>query len=492
IGGGTASGSILGLSAVAPGDLELRGNYTRTSNGTLTHNNRAIFFTGPTNATINAPDPGPEVFPYIILNKTAATNTLTLNRPVSITGKLTLTRGRMITTDANILRLTNTTPDDANNGIEVNADPELDDTYVHGPLWRHTAVANGSYLLPVGNPNGPYRQYRPVVIRTKEATASQFYGDYRVAIPPFLAAPDINIGDFIAGIINREYWQVDRNPAQGGAKARITLQYLRPPTVNPEHWTPTGPEGSDNNVAVVKLYQQQNAGIVYNWYFTKGSADPSGQFEADMVRKWFDPGPITSFVLDTFSPFGIGHASYTVLPVRLLRFSALLQAGDGLLQWQIADAIDLHHFEVEHSTDGQRYTRLGVVGHHGGTSFSYRHRQLPPGTHYYRLRMVGKDGRQSLSRIELLQVGAPQTVIGGLLQNPVVGAQAILRVYSAKTQQAEATLIDISGRMLLRQKIQLQPGANQPTISLMVVPAGAYRLILRTEDGVEKVLPLMK
>jgi hypothetical protein len=65
-------------------------------------------------------------------------------------------------------------------------------------------------------------------------------------------------------------------------------------------------------------------------------------------------------------------------------------------------------------------------------------------------------------------------------------------VYSATPQQAEAVVLDATGRLLLQQKVQLIAGANQVNLSVLPLPAGMYRLLFRTKDGVEKVMPMMK
>jgi hypothetical protein len=89
-------------------------------------------------------------------------------------------------------------------------------------------------------------------------------------------------------------------------------------------------------------------------------------------------------------------------------------------------------------------------------------------------------------------VNTNRTLITGLVQNPVVGGQAFVGIYSEKPQAAEAVLYDMSGRTLLRQKVNLQTGYNKANISLMMLPKGMYRLYIRTEDGVQEVMPLVK
>jgi hypothetical protein len=199
---------------------------------------------------------------------------------------------------------------------------------------------------------------------------------------------------------------------------------------------------------------------------------------------------IYSDVLSSFSPFTVGFSYNIILPLNLLSFSATLSNGDGLLQWALADDKDLNYIEVQHSTDGQRFTRLATLRR--GEAMRYLHRRLPAGAHYYRLLMVENSGKQTYSRTEVLQVGSPRTMITGLLQNPVQGTEAQVGILSAAAQSVEATVYDMGGRLLLRHRGSLLPGANTLRVPMLLLPQGLYRLQLRTADGVEAGWNMMR
>jgi hypothetical protein len=152
----------------------------------------------------------------------------------------------------------------------------------------------------------------------------------------------------------------------------------------------------------------------------------------------------------------------------------------------------IKQFEVEHSTDGVRFQRLSMVTPAENITFRYIDKNLTSGIHYYRLKMVEKNGRFTYSRIEWIQLGTNQTIISGLLQNPVYGGQAVVKVYSATVQTADALVVDLSGRVMLSQSLTMQKGDNQVNISVLPLSQGAYFLKLRTKDGVEKVMPFIK
>jgi large repetitive protein len=176
----------------------------------------------------------------------------------------------------------------------------------------------------------------------------------------------------------------------------------------------------------------------------------------------------------------------------LLYFSADEVANDIMLKGKIADNSDLDYFLVEHSLDGRNFSTLGKVEWTENKEYIFRHLAPDPAIHYYRLKMVGNDGNKTYSRIEMVQLGVNKTVVTGLVQNPVAGGMAVVNIFSEKAQSAEAAVFDMTGRLLIRQVITLSQGKNNSRISLMPLPSGQYRLLIRTADGVSKTIPLFR
>jgi hypothetical protein len=210
------------------------------------------------------------------------------------------------------------------------------------------------------------------------------------------------------------------------------------------------------------------------------------------VRAPHETGLVYSDVLTDFSPFTIGFGFNGVLPVTLLDFSANLKQKDVLLQWEIADNQDLRYFEIEHSINGQQFAVLGREMPAQGTQYHYTHFNIAPGIHYYRLKITEKDGSFKYSKVEIIQYGVQVTVIHGLVQNPVQGPDAKVKIYSAKTQTADAVIMDMSGRVVMQQKIGLIAGENISPLSVMPLPKGMYKLAITTQDGKRGVYSMLR
>ncbi len=140
----------LSLGNVAPGDLIVKGNWTRT--GVFTPNGRAVFFSGTSAQSIT----GATTFDYLILNNSAG---LTLNNAITVNQTLTLTSGLITTTAANLLTI-------ASSGSFASASSS---SYIKGPLamaWVSGTPASKTF------PVGKNSNYRPLTVNMTALTGA--------------------------------------------------------------------------------------------------------------------------------------------------------------------------------------------------------------------------------------------------------------------------------------------------------------------------------
>lgn len=493
-GGGT--GYALTLSGGST-QLNVGGNWQRYANGAFSHGNRPVEFNGSANATIQAPMPAGESFHTLNFNKDDIANTITTNSLVQITSTLNLTRGRVLSSyPNNLLHLTNTALAALNHIVPSGTNG----AYIEGPFRRSTGNLTDAeaMLFPVGQLDGATPRYAPFWLSDVSfATGAEFTGRYHVGIPPgqdplfphaYFFAGTIN------GILSGQYWEFART-AGVTSTARLVLDYNSSMNFMNIFSGPTPPSapGTDE-ISVVRLRSNNT------WDYTglPGLMSPAAPvahpeltyFGTDRRVSTVSTTPFTGPHQPYFS-LGWSDNNILVLPIRLLSFWALLQNTDALLNWEVADAAEVQSFEVEYSTNGERFTKIATIPK-GGTMYSYRHTKLAPGMHYYRLHMISKDGTRAYSAVELVQLGGEKTFIRGLHQNPVQGGRALIKVYSPTAQDAEAIVVDNLGRVLLRTRLAIPAGDNQVPLSVLPLSGGMYRLLLRTRDGVEKTLPFVR
>lgn len=113
------------------------------------------------------------------------------------------------------------------------------------------------------------------------------------------------------------------------------------------------------------------------------------------------PGVTYYLVIDgtggAISPFYIDgtNGAFTILPVELTYFDGKALEEQNSLSWVTASEPNNSHFEIELSTDGKHFSKIGEIAGNGTTSqmsyYSFTH-DNPPSAAYYRLKQVDYNG----------------------------------------------------------------------------------------------------
>jgi hypothetical protein len=96
--------------------------------------------------------------------------------------------------------------------------------------------------------------------------------------------------------------------------------------------------------------------------------------------------------------------TYTLpIPVTLTYFNAKTANGNVILNWETAQEINNHHFEIQHSLDGINFYSIGIVlGNNNSTilrKYQYTDQPVQAGVHFYRLAQVDNNGSKHFSVI---------------------------------------------------------------------------------------------
>ncbi|WP_165903583.1 proprotein convertase P-domain-containing protein [Hymenobacter gummosus] len=177
-------------------------------------------------------------------------------------------------------------------------------------------------------------------------------------------------------------------------------------------------------------------------------------------------------------------SSATPLPVSLTSFEAKRQGADALLTWTTAQEKNNRGFEVQVSTDGRTFRRLGFVASEAPNSTTARRYQFldreagKQGLRYYRLRQLDLDGTEAFFGPKAVQFEGGVKLAVSVLPNPF-GQQLSVDVTSPAAGATELLLYDALGRVVLRQPVQLGAGAQRVELrEVQQLPAGTYLLRL--------------
>jgi hypothetical protein len=185
---------------------------------------------------------------------------------------------------------------------------------------------------------------------------------------------------------------------------------------------------------------------------------------------------------DIAGQFYLCFDAATALPVSWLSFAAVPNNNLVALTWQVANEQSNKGYEVQRSSDGVQFRRIGfVAAQSGGNSartlqYSFEDRLPQAGTYYYRLRQIDKDGSVAYSKVVSVNWNA-----GTLrLPNPLPASFAV-GVGSPGRYQLRMT--DAAGRVVHQQTLQL-PENGSVLVTRPSLAPGWYQVQLLAADGV--------
>jgi len=137
------------------------------------------------------------------------------------------------------------------------------------------------------------------------------------------------------------------------------------------------------------------------WRSTNNQQWSNEMFTArDLGANWVEKNNIASFSRWTLS------TANSALPVQLLRWSGSIVNCKAELIWKTSSEEASSHFDIEHSRDGVLFTKAGEIAAAGNSAtlqvYNFKI-EIDQGPHWFRLKMVDKDGTFKLSPIIFLR-----------------------------------------------------------------------------------------
>ncbi|MET0638224.1 MAG: LamG-like jellyroll fold domain-containing protein [Chitinophagaceae bacterium] len=312
-------------------------------------------------------------------------------------------------------------------------------TYVLN-TWQHVAVtvqAVGPWLEIFfyldGVMNGPYY-------------TSQSIDNGNIDNAIYIGTQGFGLGNFFTGNMEElRLWNIARTP--GEILATMNSQM--------------NPVGQTNLI----MYYSFNQGVAQGdnstvTIATDGTANSNN-------------GTLNNFTLNGSISNWVG-LSPAVLPVRLISFSAIRNAGGIELKWSTAQEDNSRSFEIQRS-ENNNFIRIGSIAAAGNSDnrIDYQFTDVAPagGNNYYRLKQIDIDGRFEYSRI--VKVNFEFANYLKLQGNPV---QTHLKTVFTSEGNGRIKIIisNASGAIVVERTIAVQKGNNEITIPLNGINSGTY------------------
>ena len=413
------------------------------------------------------------------MNKTAGKLYLTgVNSKMNIDSLLTLTAGIIVTRSLA--------------SLEVNVKYYLPATIVG---HNATSFIDGFLRRKISNPAGPFS---PIIPASYDFPVGDSVtpgpGGYENANITFTTSTLVS--DLLA-IFNP--WPAGApNPGPVASECFIAT-YSNRPIFNHGYWTfkrSSASFGGNYNIALYNTGFTNNTGM--GWTVAKTDTLPATNISLSSSWRLIGTCVTTSTAGNTQrinmnSPArdstSFNHNYTTVqsdmpLPIELLYFTAEPKGENVVCSWETASETNNDYFEVERSSDGEKYSYIGRVNGFGnGTSTTKRQyslidRGLCDDLRYYRLKQVDIDGLVSYS--DPVAVNCRKTSGIELYPNPA-NTYIVYKFYNDDNKDLQASITDITGRLIRMEIIKTQKGFNIINSGIEELSSGVY--FLRISDA---------
>ena len=177
---------------------------------------------------------------------------------------------------------------------------------------------------------------------------------------------------------------------------------------------------------------------------------------------------------DAGRTYRFASLNLSLLPVTLLRFSAVDNRSDIVLNWLTGNEVNNSSFEVQRSVDGTLFTTIGTItskANYNGPVNNYSYTDLTStglvGTVYYRLKQNNKDGKSTYSSAIIVYRLKQSANLVITAQNPFYNKLEV-RVASAKKGNLILQVLNIKGEVLIIKEATVEAGST-----LILLPEGS-------------------
>ena len=188
---------------------------------------------------------------------------------------------------------------------------------------------------------------------------------------------------------------------------------------------------------------------------------------------WYIDIPVTGF-----SGFSVGGGD-AVLPVELSSFEIAEKENGFQLNWTTASELNNQGFEIERSTDGERFDNIGFVSGLGTSNeenhYSFNDKGvLKNMDYYYRLKQINYDGKSAYSRILTgILLESKALSVSDLMPNPAFDKTSF-NLSLLEDERVDIEVFDLSGKLHSLNSYQLSKGLQTVDLDLSNFAPGSY------------------
>ncbi len=239
-------------------------------------------------------------------------------------------------------------------------------------------------------------------------------------------------------------------------------------------------------------------GSTYSWIYCGGckstfdiSASATGGNCPGGVDSWSisSNGTVIASGSNTGATVGpINVSACGTLPIELLSFDAVFNGRNVDMKWSTASEINNDFFTLERSVDGVNFEAITKVKGAGNSSEVLKYESVDASPYfaltYYRLKQTDFDGQFTYSEMVAVSIKNKNENFA-VFPNPA-GNNAEISFNSQMTDEAVLIIMDLTGRLVLNKKINMEKGMNSIKLDTGEFNNGIYFVTLANKYEVYK------
>jgi hypothetical protein len=178
----------------------------------------------------------------------------------------------------------------------------------------------------------------------------------------------------------------------------------------------------------------------------------------------------------------------SVLPVKLIEFSAKNNAEKVNVKWVTTGEINSSHYLVEKSSDGREFSTVGRINSNNRADIqsTYGFTDMVPfnGVQYYRLAMVDVDGSVAYSKVVTVNIKNARAFAIGNVKLSASASNIKINVSTSTAQLFSFAVTDVSGRIIINRNVQLEAGNNNVVTNIPAINKGVYYVRMQTPGSI--------
>jgi uncharacterized repeat protein (TIGR01451 family) len=178
-----------------------------------------------------------------------------------------------------------------------------------------------------------------------------------------------------------------------------------------------------------------------------------------------------------------------LLPVKLLSFTVSKMLSGNVAEWVMAFGTGLGYYEVERSANAKDFKAIGkIVGGYEKNTFTDK--DYNKAVNYYRIKMVGMDGKIEYSNIARVDNAADFTAF--VYPNPLNdNSELVIKMETIQPKTVDLDILAPDGKLLFTKKINLSPGTNNYKPGIKLPGGGVYLVRINSPEEKPIILRLV-